>query len=201
MLHLLSPSNRETAYNDYDVMFLLEKLAEAAGRGKMIGRGGLSGTLGIGEGLVRSMLQRLKATGFVNVTRAGVTLGENGRSFLDAVKVSVMELEHTDSAIGTHQVSLLVRGRAHLIGKGVEQRDSGLKAGGDGCTTIVCREGRLVLPPEWSIDDNSPSLAAQIHGYGVTDGDVVLIGGSNTGVREAAAAANSAALALLDQNR
>ena len=52
-------------------------------------------------------------------------------------------------------------------------------------------------PPDWSIDEHSPELAAQIRSYGMEEGDVVLIGGSNTGRREAAAAANSAALELV----
>uniref|UniRef100_UPI0037DCF24E DUF4443 domain-containing protein n=1 Tax=Methanomethylophilus alvi TaxID=1291540 RepID=UPI0037DCF24E len=47
-------------------------------------------------------------------------------------------------------------------------------------------------PPDWSIDEHSPELAAQIRAHGMEEGDVVLIGGSNTGRREAAVAANSA---------
>ena len=39
--------------------------------------------------------------------------------------------------------------------------------------------------------------AAQIRAHGMEEGDVVLIGGSNTGMREAAVAANSAALELV----
>ena len=84
-----------------------------------------------------------------------------------------------------------------MVEKGVEQRDAALKSGGDGCTTIILRDGELVLPPDWSIDEHSPELAAQIRSHGMEEGDVVLIGGSNTGMREAAVAANSAALELV----
>ena len=83
-----------------------------------------------------------------------------------------------------------------MIDKGVEQRDSGLKGGGDGCTTIVCRDGRLILPPDWNIDEKSPDMASRIRSYGIAEGDIELIGGSNTGVREAANAANTAVLEL-----
>ena len=68
---------------------------------------------------------------------------------------------------------------------------------GDECTTIILRDGELVLPPDWSIDEHSPELAVQIRAHGMEEGDVVLIGGSNTGRREAAVAANSAALELV----
>ncbi len=43
----------------------------------------------------------------------------------------------------------------------------------------------------------SPELAAQIRSHGMEEGDVVLIGGSNTGMRDAAVATNSAALELV----
>lgn len=199
MLQILTPSaHRLTSYGDNDVLLILEKLYEAGKSGKIMGRSDLSRTTGIGEGIIRSILQRLKPMGFVEVSHAGVYLGESGRAFLDAAGFVPMDLEHTDSAIGVYQVPLIVKGKAHLIIKGVEQRDSGLKAGGDGCTTIICRNGELVLPPDWSIDGNSPGMATRIRSYGISDGDVVLIGGSNTGIREAAAAANSAAMALVN---
>ena len=79
-----------------------------------------------------------------------------------------------------------------MVEKGVEQRDAALKSGGDGCTTIILRDGELVLPPDWSIDEHSPELAAQIRSRGMEERDIVLIGGSNTSRREAAVTANSA---------
>ena len=71
------------------------------------------------------------------------------------------------------------------------------KSSGNGFTTMILRDGELVLPPDWSIDEHSPELAAQIRAHGMEEEDVVLIGGSNTGMREAAVAANSAALELV----
>ena len=68
---------------------------------------------------------------------------------------------------------------------------------GDGYTTILCRDGKLILPPNWDVDENRPVLASQIRSHNIEDGDIVLIGGSNTGEREASAAANSAALDLV----
>jgi len=58
------------------------------------------------------------------------------------------------------------------------------------------RNAELVLPPDWNIDEHSPGLAAQIRAHGMEEGDVVFIGGSNTGMREAAVAANSARWSL-----
>ena len=75
--------------------------------------------------------------------------------------------------------------------------NNALEVCGDGCPTITLRDGEFILSPDWSIDEHCPELAAQIRSHGIEEGDVVLIGGSNTGMREAAMTANSAALELI----
>ena len=198
MLRILAPSRREFSYNDSDLLFVMEKLAEALSAGHVVGRGRISSLTGIGEGTIRSILQKLKSLGFLSVTRTGITLSITGSDLIRTLGVSLADIGHTDSAIGIHQVALIVKGKADMINKGVEQRDSGLKSGGDGCTTIVCREGVLMLPPDWNVDERSPQLASDIRRHWITDGDVLLIGGSNTGIREAARAVNSAMLELIE---
>ena len=198
MLRILTPPPRSNSLGNNEVMFILETLEERFRDGVLIGRGDIAAVTGIREGAVRAILQRLERMGFVRMSNMGVVLLPTGSDFLEAVGVTLMDLEHTTSAIGKYQVALLVRGMADRVDKGVEQRDSGLKSGGDGCTTIVCRNGRLILPPEWDVDANTPELASSIRSYGISDGDIVLIGGSNTDRTMAAAAANSAALELLE---
>ena len=196
MLKILNTSVHGLSYGDGEIMFVMEKLAVALLEGRKMARKSISMETGIGEGAVRTILGRLDAMGLLDIEHQGVTLSTTGSEFLKRIGVKLMDLEHTSSAIGTYQVSVLLRGKAHMIDKGVEQRDSGLKGGGDGCTTIVCRDGRLILPPDWNIDEKSPDMASRIRSYGIAEGDIVLIGGSNTGVREAANAANTAVLEL-----
>ncbi len=197
MLSILNPTPRGKSFGDSEVMFVLETLDRNLRSGRITGRGDISLQTGIGEGTVRTILQRLEPMGFLHTSRAGVTLSTTGTDFMKAVGISLLDLAHTDSAIGLYQVAILLRGKAEKIEKGVEQRNSGLKAGGDGCTTIICRGGMLILPPEWVVDENSPELASCIRSYGISDGDIVLIGGSNTSRLKAAIAVNSAALELL----
>ena len=197
MLRLLSQNGPRPAFDDNDVMFVLELLDRALETGEATSRGEIALRTGIGEGVVRTILHRLKSMGLVSVSRMGASMTAAGCDFMRATGISFMDLDHTDSAIGTHQVALLVKGKADLIEKGIEQRNCALRIGADGCTTIVCRGGALVLPPDWNIDEKSPALALQIRRYDVEEGDVVLIGGSDTSPRMASAASNSAALALL----
>ena len=198
MFRILTPPPRSGSLGNNEVMFILETLDKKFRDGTLIGRGDIAAVTGIREGAVRAILQRLERMGFVRISNMGVILLPTGSDFLRAMGITLMELDHTTSAIGVYQVSLLVRGMADRINKGVEQRDSGLKSGGDGCTTIVCREGELILPPDWDVEENTPKLASQIRAYGISEGDIVLIGGSNTDRTMAAAAANSAALELLE---
>lgn len=198
MLRILTPPPRSGSLGNNEVMFIMETLEEMFRDGVLIGRSDLAAATGIKEGAVRAILQRLERMGFVRISSMGVVLLPTGSDFLKATGVTLIDLEHTNSAIGAYQVALLVRGMADRIDVGIEQRDSGLKSGGDGCTTIVCRKGKLILPPEWDVDANTPEMASRIRSYGINDGDIVLIGGSNTDRTMAAAAANSAALELLE---
>lgn len=198
MLRILTPPPRSGSLGNNEVMFILETLEERFRDGVLIGRGDIAAVTGIREGAVRAILQRLEHMGFVRMSNMGLVLLPTGSDFLKAMGITLMDLERTNSAIGAYQVALLVRGMADRIDSGIEQRDSGLKSGGDGCTTIVCRNGRLILPPEWDVDANTPEMASKIRSYGISDGDIVLIGGSNTNRTMAAAAANSAALELLE---
>ena len=197
MFRIIIPSKRVMSYGDNDVMFILETLERNLRSGKRAGRADVADSTCIGEGIVRTILTRLNNMGFLDITKRGITLSGTGIDFLDTLGISLMDLERTDSAIGGYQVALLIKGKAELIQKGIEQRNSALKAGGDGCTTIICKGGRLILPPDWDVDESSPSMSSQIRSHGIEEGDVVLIGGSNTGRREAAAAANSAAMELV----
>ena len=201
MLRILSKNGSATTFDDNDVMFVLELLDRALETGEATSRGEIALRTGIGEGVVRTILHRLRSMGLAEVSRAGTSISSVGHDFMRATGMSLVEIGHTDSAIGAHQVAVLVKGKAAMIEKGIEQRNCAIRIGADGCTTIVCTEGSLILPPDWNLDERSPELASCIRRHGIEDGDVVLIGGSDSGPRLASAASNSAALALLERSR
>ena len=42
------------------------------------------------------------------------------------------------------------------------------------------KDGKVLLPPDWSIDDNNPEVAADIRAIeAVSDGDAIIIGGAD----------------------
>ena len=97
--------------------------------------------VGLSEGYTRLILGKLEGMGLVDVSPRGMIVTPLGCDLLRTLGFSLMEIDHTDSAIGTYQVALLLKGKAKMIEKGVEQRDAALKSGGDGCTTIILRDG------------------------------------------------------------
>jgi len=134
--------------------------------GRRIGRKKLAEEIGVGEGSMRRIIDTLKDWDFIG------------------------------SVVGQHQQAILVLGCADKVVNGMEQRDAGIKVGADGCTTLVIRDGKLMVPPDWNMDEEDPEMAYRIRKEsGMTQSDALIIGGADT---KAAAieAAVSAALQL-----
>ena len=67
--------------------------------------------------------------------------------------------------------------------------------GADGCTTIVIRDGVLMIPPDWNMDEKTPELAYKIRKeIGMTQSDALIIGGGETQALATEAAITAALL-------
>ncbi|MBR7152226.1 MAG: hypothetical protein IKD00_00570 [Candidatus Methanomethylophilaceae archaeon] len=199
MLRILEEPSGKTRmrFNDNDLMFVMETIHDRHVRRRRIGRNELSQFTGMEESVIRGITGKLTELGFLDTTRGGSVLSPLGVDFIDALGVSLLHLKYTDSAFGIHQVTLRVRDMSDRVVFGVEQRDAALKSGGDGCTTIFYRNDQLLMPPNWNVDENTPELSEQIRRYDLRENDLILIGGSNIGLRQAGAAVNSAMLDLV----
>jgi len=89
----------------------------------------------------------------------------------------------------------LVKNLAYVIRSGIEQRDEAIKAGAIGATTLIFRNGRLLMPG--SREDllrNDPKIHSLIlQQFKPEDNDVIIIGSSQD-KKIAEMAAKSAAL-------
>ena len=75
----------------------------------------------------------------------------------------------------------------------MQQRDAGIKAGAEGCTTIVIRDGKLMIPPDWNMDEQTPELAYKIRkDTGITADDVIIVGGGSSKIAAVEAVLNAA---------
>lgn len=164
-------------FTDASVYWALHTLSD----GRRVGRKRLAENIGIGEGSMRRILDTLKDWEMIVVKQTGISITRRGLDFLEELPLRVVELDAGSLVLGAHTQAVLVKGVAGDIGNGLHQRDVGIRAGALGCTTLVMDGGRIIMPPDWSIDDNDPAVAGQIRSMGVMeDGDALIIGGADS---------------------
>ena len=178
---------------DADAFWILETLL-TSGR---TSRKDLSEMLYIGEGSIRKTISLLKECGLVEVYQTGMVLSNAGRELLDRIPVIPIDLRIKGSVVGEEQSAVVVKGVSKLIHNGQEQRDAGIRNGSLGCTTVLYRDGKLMIPPDWNLDEKSPQISNTIRKMRLfTEDDAIIIGGADS-VRNAKNAAVSAALELI----
>ena len=179
-------------FNDANVYWALHLLSD----GRRMGRKRLAEEVGVGEGRMRRIIDTLKEWEFILIKQTGITITKAGQSFLNQIPIRPVDLNLKDSVMGEFQQAVLVLGVADKVNNGMEQRDEGIKVGATGCTTVVLRDGVLSIPPDWNLDENDPANAMKIRKeIGMTQNDVIIIGGGNT-QSVAVEAAVSAALVM-----
>lgn len=179
-------------FNDANVYWTMYLLSN----GKRIGRKRLADEVGIGEGSMRRILDTLSDWDYISIKQTGIIITKEGQSFLKQIPIQPVDIFLEGSVIGTEQQGVIVKGVANKVRNGMEQRDAGIKAGAEGCTTIIYRDGNLCIPPDWSLDAERPEIAKKIREeYGMEPDDALIIGGGTT-KQSAVVAAVSAALDL-----
>jgi predicted transcriptional regulator len=176
-------------FNDASIYWALYVLAD----GKRIGRKKLSEIVGIGEGSMRRIVDALKDRSYITVKQTGITITKAGQAFLNQIPIRVVDVDIGESTIGDFSQGILVMGVAEKVYNGMQQRDAGIKVGAIGCTTVVIRDGVLMIPPDWNIDEKNPELAYKIRtNTGITQNDVIIVGSANKKTTAVEAAINAA---------
>ena len=164
-------------FNDANVYWALHILSD----GRRMGRKRLADEVGVGEGSMRRIIDTLKEWDFINIKQTGITITKAGLSFLEQIPIRPVDIFVEGSVAGACQQGVLVLGGPEKVVNGMEQRDAGIKVGADGCTTIVIRDGVLMIPPDWNMDEKTPELAYKIRKeIGMTQSDALIIGGGET---------------------
>lgn len=184
---------RPPAYSEAHAL----KALEVIGSGNGIGRKGLSGELGLGEGTVRTLVSRFKEEALIEVSHAGMTLTSQGVNVLSHFRglMEATPIPETSITVGSRDYAVLVKGAGNQINQGVEQRDAALLAGADGATTLLCDGERLWMPGMEGVLDPS-TTGFLLERLKPESGDVIVIGTSDNHV-SAEVGAKSAALNLI----
>jgi len=176
-------------FSDANIYWALHLLSDC----RRVGRKKLAEMVGIGEGSMRRIIDTLKEWDFVTVKQTGITITKTGHAFLSKIPIKVVDVDLGESTVGEFSQSVLVLGVSDKIYNGMQQRDAGIKVGATGCTTVVIRDGVLLIPPDWNIDERNPVLAQSIRKEtGITQSDVIIVGSADTKILAIEAAINAA---------
>jgi len=159
----------------FHIMHAIELIAQ-----KPIGRSRLAEELNVGEGVTRTVIERLKSAELITTSKAGCTLTDKGLNFWKEYKSifkKKVELRKNELTIANCNFAILVKNFGHKIKSGVEQRDAAIIAGAKGATTLVMREGRLLIPTvSENVMRDYPKAAAQIFNLmSPEENDVIII--------------------------
>lgn len=139
------------------------------------GRGGLIKKLGSGEASVKTLMKKMQEGKIAKKSTKGLVLTEQGRKILKSFNFSKpVFLDAGELTVGEKDCAILARGAAEKIRYGLEQRDAAIKAGADGATVLVCKDGRLALP---QVERDAAKVEGELRKhFEIRNGDVVVIG-------------------------
>jgi predicted transcriptional regulator len=184
------------SFSLFHMLQAIELIAE-----RPIGRNKLAENLNVGEGAIRTIIERLKDAGLITMSRAGCTLTSKGTKLWKEYKSALkkIEIRKSELALAEYSSAILIKNSGHKIRSGVEQRDAAVKAGARGATTIIFKEGRLIIPSVSSnMTNDFPQAADQIiRLLKPGENDAIVIGSGNS-LSEAEHGVLAAAWTLLD---
>lgn len=184
------------SFSLFHMLQAIELIAE-----RPIGRNKLAENLNVGEGAIRTIIERLKDADLITMSRAGCTLTDKGVKLWKEYKSALkkIEIKKSELALAKYSSAILIKNSGHKIRSGVEQRDAAVKAGAKGATTIIFKERCLIIPSVSSNMINDFPMAANqiIRLLKPEENDAIVIGSGNT-LGEAEHGVLAAAWMLLD---
>jgi predicted transcriptional regulator len=168
------------SFSVFHLLHAIELMAE-----KTMGRAKLADALNVGEGAVRTILDRLKDADLIIISKDGCTLTSEGIKLFKEYKSifkKKIEITKNELALADYNFAILIKDHEHKVKSGVEQRDAAVMAGAKGATTIMFKGRRLKIP---SVSDDVakdfPDAANQIVKLlKPEENDVIVIGSADS---------------------
>lgn len=163
----------------FHILLAMELISE-----KTIGRSKLAESLKVGEGASRTIIDRLKDAGLITTSKAGCALTDEGSRLWKEYKSifkKKIEIEKSELTLANYNFAILMKNSGHKVKSGVEQRDAAVMAGARGATTMMFKEGRLIIPSVSSdVAEDFPRAANQIIRHlEPEENDVIIIGSAD----------------------
>lgn len=132
----------------FDIAHVFKTLQLMSKHGK-ISRLLLTQELNLGEGAVKTLVKHLKMHKLVETSNTGMWMSDKGFRLYQKLEETIpneMEIPQCSIAIGKYNHAVLVKGLESEIGSGIEQRDTAIKMGAIGATTLLFLDGKFFMP-------------------------------------------------------
>jgi len=164
-----------TTFTVSHIFYALELMAQ-----KPIGRNKLAMKLEVGEGTIRTIINRLKEAGLITTSKEGCTLTNKGlgiwKKFAEYFPERA-EIGKTELTNAEHNYAFLIKNSGHKVKSGIEQRDAAIMAGAKRAVIIVSKEKHLTIDSvSNNLEKEFPAAARQIlQTIHPEDNDVIII--------------------------
>ena len=172
-----------TTFTVFHVFYAIELMSQ-----KPIGRNKLAKKLSVGDGAVRTIINRLRNAGLIETSKEGCSLTKKGSDvwgqfeqvFPKRVEIAKSELNQSD-----YNFAFLVKNSGQKVQSGIDQRDAAIIAGARKALVIVFKDGHLRIESVSDcIEKQYPSAANQIlNQLNPEDNDVIIVAGSDSALK------------------
>jgi predicted transcriptional regulator len=185
-------------YTPFHMFYTLELIAK-----EPLGRNRLAEKLSVGDGAVRTIINRLKEANLISVSRGGCTLTKRGQEVwrkFEEFFPKRAEIPKNELAVSKFNYAFLVKNCGNKVKSGIDQRDAAIIAGAKRAIVIVSNNGHLCIENvSESIEKDYPKAASQIlKQITPQSNDVVIIAGADAPLK-AKLGAFAASWSLIEQ--
>jgi len=187
-----------TTFTLFHIFCALECLAQGP-----FGRNKLADKLGVGDGAIRTIINRLKAAELISNTKEGCVLTRSGQEVwhqVEQVFPKRSEIPKTEITPSEFNYGFLIKDHGDSVKSGIDQRDAAIIAGAKRAIVLIVKQGHLhVASVDQCIEEKYTEAAAEILKRITPQNskDVIIIAGAETPLK-AKTGAFAAAWSLMD---
>lgn len=138
-------SSKVLTFSIPHVLKALQLLAQE----KFVSRATFGKEIHLGEGAVKTLILHLKKAGMADTTKSGTFLTEKGNELTNQIHNAIpkeCKIKKCSILQGKYNHAVLLKHYSKIVKTGLEQRDFAILYGSAGCTTMICKNKKLVFP-------------------------------------------------------
>jgi predicted transcriptional regulator len=132
-----------TTFTIFHVFYALDLIAQ-----KPLGRNRLAEKLNVGDGAVRTIINRLKSADLIEISKEGCNLTRKGSEIWQQFEENFpkrIEIPKSELSGSEFNFAYLVKNSGQKVGSGIDQRDAAIIAGARKALVIVFKSGHLCI--------------------------------------------------------